>query len=252
MKSISFLSLALFLLCTCGPARPGEPSDPPQLGWWPEYPAYATLDGAPSLLLGFDLRGSQPDEPMLREILDRMRATRGTYLLLDPEPARLARALGAARRGIVLDTVPPVDSLPTVGPIALFNRVLLFGAPGAAFTEFTQAGLNAIRAVRTVELQVKFWDLHAEPELLSRNNPTSALGAADDAANYLLYIPSAGRVNVALRDGAQVPRRITVVGHLGTQRSEVLRPPYDRRFTLLSNDERGGWMVIKRLENASR
>jgi len=45
----------------------------------------------------------------------------------------------------------------------------------------------------------------------------------------------------------QVPLRVTVIGYLGTQKSEILRPPYNSSFTLYTKEPRGGWMVIKPL-----
>jgi hypothetical protein len=102
----------------------------------------------------------------------------------------------------------------------------------------------SIRGIRVVELHLKFHELKPAPELLLEDD-TEALAATDGNGNYLIYLPSAGQVNLSPDWNDQVPVKVTVVGYLGTQRTEVLEPPYGDSFRLHTKEEKGGWMILK-------
>ena len=99
-----------------------------------------------------------------------------------------------------------------------------------------------LKAIRTVERHLKFWNLKPAPEVLIGNN---AHAATDGEGNYLFYMPTAGEIKVRLPVEDQVPIRVVVVGYLGTQRSELLQPPYGDSFKLFTDEIRGGWMILK-------
>ncbi|MCP9235305.1 hypothetical protein [Lewinella sp. JB7] len=222
----------MFCFCSC------DPAGSTYLSRSPEGP-----------VMGFDLRKDTIDLPTGLEIVKRIRANGGNYLRLSESftgKERQTLRVAADRAGVFLDTTDELTRKLLVSNIPEFNRRMLESGSGGIYGELSQARLNSIRAVRTVERYYDFTRLRRDDRLLGRANPSGAVAAADSLGNYLIYIPRSGKVTVRLPERDQVPRRVTVIGHLGTQRSEILRPPYDREFSLLSNDARGGWMVIKR------
>jgi len=144
-----------------------------------------------------------------------------------------------------------VDGNDPYDVIKNFNLAVMNGyaglcyAPSRASFEMRGARLASIRAIRTVERHLKFWDLKPAPEILIGDN---AHAATDGKGNYLFYMPTAGEVNVRLPVEDQVPIRVVVVGYLGTQKSELLQPPYGDSFKLFTDEIRGGWMILKREE----
>jgi hypothetical protein len=142
-----------------------------------------------------------------------------------------------------------VDGNDPYDVIKNFNLAVMNGyaglcyAPSRATYEMRGARLASIRAIRTVERYLKFWDLKPAPEVLIGKN---AHAFTDEKGNYLFYMPTAGEINVRLPIEDQVPIRVVVVGYLGTQRSELLRPPYGNSFKLYTDEIRGGWMILKR------
>ncbi|THH41392.1 hypothetical protein [Neolewinella litorea] len=213
------------------------------------------LDDAagPELLIGVDAYSVDYTAEELLQLVERLQVNGGNYLRLNPvylDSSKVITGLAkAVTRGLIVDTLKADAMAVTVQSVASFNRELLDGNGRVAYPSFSQRALNGLRAVRTVEQKVSFSALRRSNDILGPDNPTGATAAADTSGNFLIYVPTAGRVTFSLPDGRQQPvRRVTVVGHLGTQRSEILRPPYDRRFTLTSNEAKGGWMVIERLE----
>ncbi len=134
--------------------------------------------------------------------------------------------------------------------IARFNQSVLGGAAIAFHRPKPNGnGMNglaqaSIRGVRVVERHLKFHELRPAPELLLEDD-TEAMAATDGKGNYLIYLPSAGQVNLSPDWEMQEPVDVTVVGYLGTQRTEVLQPPYGDSFTLSTKEEKGGWMILK-------
>jgi hypothetical protein len=134
--------------------------------------------------------------------------------------------------------------------VARFNQSLLAGATVAFHRPKPNGnGMNglaqaSIRGIRVVELHLKFHELKPAPELLLEDD-TEALAATDGNGNYLIYLPSAGQVNLSPDWNDQVPVKVTVVGYLGTQRTETLEPPYGDSFRLHTKEEKGGWMILK-------
>jgi hypothetical protein len=134
--------------------------------------------------------------------------------------------------------------------VARFNQSLLAGATVAFHRPKPNGnGMNglaqaSIRGIRVVELHLKFHELTPAPELLL-DDDTEAMAATDGNGNYLIYLPSAGQVNLSPDWNDQVPVKVTVVGYLGTQRTEVLEPPYGDSFRLHTKEEKGGWMILK-------
>jgi len=124
------------------------------------------------------------------------------------------------------------------------------GSRGAVFTAYDQRKLNALRGLRTVHRRIPMWTLSLDTSILKDLNYTAVTAAKDGHGGYLIYAATSGRISLTL-DAEQVPRRVTVVGHLGTQRSEILQPPYDRHFSLLSNEDRGGWILIEPLNRSN-
>lgn len=214
---------------------------------WPVDTSYYTVSGEPEVLVGFDLSRDAFDGPQLRQVVQTLEKSGGNYLRLprgvvDGEAYRELVQL-ANRTGVVLDTTAR-RGVRLVESVADFDLALLEGAAGAVFADFDQRGLNAIRALLTVQSHLKLMDLQLDPDVIT-GDPGGALAASDGLGNYAIYSPTIGEIDLLL-DGEQVARRVTVVGHLGTQRSETLMPPYDRYFKLLSDDS-GGWIVIKRI-----
>ena len=99
-----------------------------------------------------------------------------------------------------------------------------------------------------MERLTKFWDLTPAPEILLDGTTASATAAKDDRGNYVIHLAEPSRLRVKLATRGQPRLRFTVVGYLGTQRSEVLEPPYGSVFELSTEDERGAWLVLRRLE----
>ena len=108
--------------------------------------------------------------------------------------------------------------------------------------------LSAVRAARTVESLIPFWDLRPAPEILVSTDARLITAAGTEANDYVIHLAGPTTVRVRLDTEDQVPIRVTVVGYLGTRRSEVLKPPYGPVFELSTEDERGAWLVMQRLE----
>ena len=237
---------------SCAPAPEYPPASAPlTVDSWEKDTSYFTLAGEPALLLGFDLRGLPLDTNTLVPLTKRLAANGGNYLLLegnaiDQEWLRTLYGLGA-QLGVRIDTTTEVRGFLPSASVAEFSARLLGGSPAGGYRQPVQAALNSMRAVRTVERHLPFWNLKIDQTLLGRERPSGTVAAADSLDNYVIYIPDRGAVTINFRDSSQVARRVTVVGHLGTQRSEILQPPYDRSFTLMSNEERGGWLLIEKL-----
>lgn len=134
-----------------------------------------------------------------------------------------------------------------------FNQAVLNGAVAVRHAArpyglgFSGAALASIRAVRTIEQHVKFWDLRPSPEILPETKSREAIAATNGQNTYVIYLPTAGEVKLSLGLDPQIPLRVIVVGYLGTQKSEILQPPYGDAFSLYTEEPRGGWMVIKPL-----
>ena len=236
----------------CAPAPPApSASDPLTVEPWVQDTNYYTLAGEPTLLLGFDLRGQPLDTNSLGPLTKQLAANGGNYLLLDggalsTESLHVLYGLGR-ELGVRIDTTTGIRGFAPAASVRAFSGDLLNGSPASGYRQPVQAALNSFRAVRTVERHVAFWNLDPDPSLLGGERPLGTFAAADSLNNYVIYIPERGAVTINFRDSSQVARRVTVVGYLGTQRSEILQPPYDRSFTLRSNEERGGWLIIEPL-----
>ena len=164
------------------------------------------------------------------------------------------------RQPHVLRTEPHAivsNQLLVAQPSDWFARRLLTGANAVDFPhpsgqpiDFSR-GLSAIRAARRVESLIKFWDLQPAPEILLDGNAPTTTAAKDSLGNYVVHLATPTRVRIRLNTQDQVPIRFTVIGYLGTQRSEVLQPPYGSVFELSTEDERGAWLVMRRLPKGS-
>lgn len=225
-----------------------------ELGRWQADSTYYTLDGEPTLILGFQLPAGTVDTQAVTGVIERIHGAGGNYLGLSTRgvsDSTLRRWQNRANKfGVVLDSLSKDTSLVALSAtVADFNLAVLAGSPGNALVSVTPAGLNAIRGIRIVERYLRFMDLEVDPNLLVGDRPPATLAARDSIGNYLIHIGGEGAVNVRFVDEAQVPRRVTVIGYLGTQRSEILLPPYGRTFTLISEEARGGWMLISPLKD---
>lgn len=135
--------------------------------------------------------------------------------------------------------------------IAAFNRSVLAGAaavrhrPRPQGDGFSGPALAGIRAIRTVEKHFNLWELEVAPYITPTADPYEAYALTDGRDGFLIYLPTAGSVHLQLDINPQIPMRVTVVGYLGTQKSELLQPPYENGFTLYTEEPRGGWMIIK-------
>lgn len=166
----------------------------------------------------------------------------------------LARRIIATAQGVPL-MFPNLTAYGEIAGegIAGYNRSILAGAAAVQHASppagdgYSGATLANIRSIRTVEKYFNFWDLKPAMYILPDAVPNSAYAATDGRNGYLLYLPTAGAVDLRLNIRPEVPLRVTVIGYLGTQKSEVLRPPYGNSFTLFTEEPRGGWMVIKPL-----
>ncbi|WP_116105650.1 hypothetical protein [Lewinella sp. IMCC34191] len=218
---------------------------------WSVDSTYYALNDKPTLLLGFDLHGQPIDSVAVRELIKQMAASGGNYLGLptrDLSTTRVKDYLALSNElGILVDTVGGKYDFRSMGSIASFNAAVLAGQPAVGYRQPVQSALNSFRAIRTVERHLNFWDLRTDDRILGTSRPVGSLAAVDSLQNYLVYVAGNGAVQLNLLDSSQIARRVTVVGYLGTQRSEILYPPYDRSFTLQSNEERGGWMIIEPL-----
>ncbi|WP_020567957.1 hypothetical protein [Neolewinella persica] len=137
--------------------------------------------------------------------------------------------------------------------IATFNQTVLSGQPVVAHPAppngngINGLALASIRGIRVVERFFTFKDLSPAPDLFG-GVETQASGATDGEGNYLIYMPRAGSVEIYPDVEQHASVRVTVVGYLGTQRSEVLERPYGDSFRLFTEEERGGWMILKGAE----
>ena len=246
---IGWVLLAASLL-RCGQAEPDKASHPPvEVGRWPVDTNYFTVDGDPAILLGFVLPVTTMDTLTVTTLIERIHAAGGNYLGLSTRGVsdNTARRWHnrANKFGLVLDTLSQGSALAGVSAtVASFNLAILAGSPAQALSAVTPSALNAIRGIRVAERYLRIPDLRVDPGLLVGDRPPATMAARDTLGNYLIHIGGEGAVTVRFPDAAQVPRRVTVIGYLGTQRSEILRPPYDGTFTLTSREPRGGWMLI--------
>ncbi len=218
---------------------------------WKDNPGYYTLNGIPQLLLGFDLRNQPIDSSSLESLVKTIKANGGNYLAINLSGISDQKVKQVLQLGneltVVIDTVGDENYGRSSGSVTAFNAALLSGSPAQTYRQAVQPALNSFRAVRTVERHVNLWEMKIAEDLLGKERPEGTVAAADSSGNYLIYMAGSGAVTIRFRDSSQVARRVTVVGHLGTQRSEVLYPPYDDSFTLRSTEERGGWMIIEPL-----
>ena len=99
-----------------------------------------------------------------------------------------------------------------------------------------------------MERTLRFWDLEIGNDINRSGLTASVVAARDSANNYAIYLDGPRTVKVRLDTKRQVPLRVSVIGYLGTRRSEVLQPPYGSLFELSSEDERGAWLVIREEE----
>ena len=234
------LFLVLPLLLTCGPAQSVteeevrvERSDRDSLRY--------IVDGAPRLLLGVDLSSLPVSGEEVPHLIEQLRRNGGNYLRLPNLPDEQYRLSGGS---VYLDTLARFP-VPVVQNARELMEVLLAGQGGATLPVMTPAALNTLRAVRTIERTMDVTTLVRDDARLVGDNRVGALAGSDDLENLLLYIPQAGTVRVRLGSGYHGPRRVSVIGRLGTRRSEVLMPPYDTVVSLQSNDPEGGWMLIQ-------
>lgn len=134
--------------------------------------------------------------------------------------------------------------------IAAFNLTVLSGQPVVAHPAppngngINGLALASIRGIRVVERHLKFRDLEPAPEIFG-GVETPATAATDGKGNYLIYMPTAGSVEIYPAVEQHPSVRVTVVGYLGTQRSEVLEPPYGDSFRLFTDEVKGGWMILR-------
>ena len=134
--------------------------------------------------------------------------------------------------------------------VAAFNQTVLNGGAVAYHPAPPLGGgmngraLASIRGVRVLEQHFEFTDLRPAPELLGENTGR-AQAATDGQGNYAVYLPSAGDVVLSPDWAEKGPVDVIVVGYLGTQRSELLEPPYEDTFRLYTDEEKGGWLLLK-------
>ena len=245
---ISALLLAVFT-CHCSDTDGVSVYPPVDLGRWERDSTYFTLDGEPAVLLGFVAPAGTLDTQSVTSLIERVYLAGGNYLGVSTRGVSDSTSRSwrnrAGKYGVVLDTLNGGMPLAGVSRGASdFNLAVLAGSPAQAFGTLTQTGLNAIRGIRLVERYLRFQDLAVDTTLLAGDRPPATLAARDSLGNYLIHVGGEGQVTVRFADAAQVPRRVTVIGYLGTQRSETLVPPYGRTFTLISREVRGGWMLI--------
>ena len=133
--------------------------------------------------------------------------------------------------------------------VAGFNQAVLGGAavayhrPPPHGNGMNGLALTSLRGIRTIERHLSFAELSPAPHLLTNDSPARA--AQDPAGNILIYLPTAGSVSVYPEWADEPTVDVTVVGYLGTQRTEVLEPPYGEQFTLYTDEDKGGWMMLR-------
>lgn len=134
--------------------------------------------------------------------------------------------------------------------VAAFNQRVLSGASVVAHPAPPDGnGLNglaraSIRGIRVVQQHLKFHELKPADDIFG-GAETVASAATDGRGNYLLYLPRAGSVEIFPDVEMHDAVRVIVVGYLGTQRSEMMYPPYGDSFTLFTEEEKGGWMILR-------
>lgn len=134
--------------------------------------------------------------------------------------------------------------------IAAFNQAVLSGQSMVAHPAppngngINGLALASIRGIRVVERFFDFKDLQPAPEIFN-SAETLATAGTDGKGNYLIYMPTAGSVEIFPAVEQHKSIRVTVVGYLGTQRSEVLERPFGDSFRLFTEEVRGGWMILK-------
>ncbi|OAV45666.1 hypothetical protein [Lewinella sp. 4G2] len=134
---------------------------------------------------------------------------------------------------------------------AQFNRALLAGHAAVRHARepigsgLSGVALSSIRTIRSIERTFKLWNLTPAPEIIV-GEPGVAYPAKDSLNNYLVYLAGPGSVTVQLDTEDQRPIRVSVVGYLGTRRSELLTPPYGSTFTISTEDDRGAWLLMKK------
>ncbi len=197
--------------------------------------------------LGIYYGGTAPVESM-RLPLKALRKAGGNLLVVGGDTTNGARldsirilAGKSGLRFLVTDRgalpFPPADD-----PATLVTS-LLTGAPYTVVAGSAPSLLNAIRALRIVESRVDLPSSEPADNVTGNTSSGPARALVDAAGNYAIYLPGRGAVRLTLED-TTLTRRVTVVGYLGTQRSEILSPPYDRTMELTSAEERGGWLLI--------
>lgn len=134
--------------------------------------------------------------------------------------------------------------------VAAFNQRVLSGEPVVAHPAPPNGnGLSglaraSIRGVRVVEQYFRFDELKPADNIFGETN-TIASAATDGRGNYLIYLPKAASVDIYPDVEMHDAVRVIVVGYLGTQRSEIMYPPYGDSFRLFTDEEKGGWMILK-------
>jgi hypothetical protein len=240
-----FVSPIVFILLSTCVRAPETYADVPllQIADRTSAPGYYTLDGQRKLLLGMDLSEEPLDEPGLIAHINALKAARGNLLIVADSLRTTAyfavQQRRAAKNGVALLTQANSPEVARVSKLTDFHQQLLAGAGGVVYTHAGPSLLNSFRTVQTVEQLVAFSSL--EPPA---DQPEASFTRYSPTGIYLRYMPTTGQVRVTLPDGQQIRRRVTVVGHLGTQRSEILEPPYDPSFTLTSREENGGYLLI--------
>jgi hypothetical protein len=138
--------------------------------------------------------------------------------------------------------------------IATFNKTVLSGQPVVSHPApphgngINGLALASIRGIRVVERFFSFRDLQPASEIFG-GAETLATASTDGEGNYLIYMPTAGSVEIFPAVEQHESVRVTVVGYLGTQRSEILERPFGDSFRLFTEEVRGGWMILKGAED---
>ena len=135
--------------------------------------------------------------------------------------------------------------------VAAFNEAVLNGSPLAYHPArpfgngMSGRALTSIRGVRVLQQHLDFTRLRPAPDLLAKNTGR-AQAATDGEGKYAVYLPSSGDVHLSPAWADEQPVvDVTVVGYLGTQRTEVLEPPYEETFRLYTEEEKGGWLLLE-------
>lgn len=137
--------------------------------------------------------------------------------------------------------------------VAVFNQDLIEGS-GRAYHPAPPYGngmnglaLASIRGARVLEQHFRMSELQPAPELLAGGGG-GARAATDGRGNYAVYLPGPAAVDLSSDYEGQPRVRVSVVGYLGTQRSELLEPPYGETFRLTTGEEKGGWLLLEPVE----